>query len=153
MIRLNAGPQMCKDLEKRGIQVSACCCESHCGTVTGNHSASPGEDFSGQGTEIYACVCMCACLHGQFDRLCNLVGGAILAQVICACAYDYHRLSSSTTMGLQRFACVRVCVLFPLSPPPPLPLPFPIDLVSTMLSLILLAFTLSFSKAFTQSWT
>ena len=25
---------------------------------------------------------------GQFDRLCNLIGGAILAQVICACAYD-----------------------------------------------------------------
>ena len=29
---------------------------------------------------------------GQFDLLCNLIGGAILAQVICACAYDYHRL-------------------------------------------------------------
>ena len=31
------------------------------------------------------------CSGGQFDRLCNLIGGAILAQVICACAYDYHR--------------------------------------------------------------
>ena len=29
---------------------------------------------------------------GQFDRLCNLIGSAILAQATCACAYDYHRL-------------------------------------------------------------
>ena len=36
---------------------------------------------------------------GQFDRLCNLIGGAILAQDICACAYDYHCLRQWVSKG------------------------------------------------------
>ena len=45
---------------------------------------------------------------GQFDRLCNLIGGAILAQVICACAYDYHRLQQWVSNGPK--VCVHVCL-------------------------------------------
>ena len=43
---------------------------------------------------------------GQFDRHCNLIGGAILAQVICA--YDYHR--PKVQWGVRECVCERMCV-------------------------------------------
>ena len=54
---------------------------------------------AGQTQPLGAVWCKTRLLNsgGQFDRLCNLISGAILAQVICACAYDY-----STMMDLQR---------------------------------------------------
>ena len=57
---------------------------------------------------------------GQFDQLCNLIGGAILAQVLCACAYDYHLLRRWVSKGpimcvcvstRKCTVCVCVCVL------------------------------------------
>ena len=49
---------------------------------------------NGQKQSLGAVSCKTRLLNSgdQFDRLCNLIAGAILAQVICACAYDYHRL-------------------------------------------------------------
>ena len=50
---------------------------------------------------------------GQFDRLRNLIGCAILAQVLCACVYDYHRLRRWVSKGPKVFCvcwCVRLCV-------------------------------------------
>ena len=49
---------------------------------------------TGQNQPLRAVWCKTRLLNsgGQFDQTCNLFGGAILAQVICACAYDYRRL-------------------------------------------------------------
>ena len=44
---------------------------------------------------------------GQFDRLCNLIGGAVLAKVICACAYDYRRLRRWVFKGPKVYVCIK----------------------------------------------
>ena len=65
---------------------------------------------AGQKQPLGAVWCKTRLLNsgGQFDRLCNLIGGAILAQVMCACAYDYHRLRRLVSKGVCM--CVRACV-------------------------------------------
>ena len=65
---------------------------------------------TGQNQPLRAVWCKTRLLNsgGQFDQTCNLIGGAIQAQVICACAYDYHRLRRWVSKGLQR--CMCVCV-------------------------------------------
>ena len=69
---------------------------------------------AGQKQPLGAVWCKTRLLNsgGQFDRLCNLIGGAILAQEICACAYDYHRLRRWVFKGQRSKVCmcVRMCV-------------------------------------------
>ena len=61
---------------------------------------------AGQKQPLGAVWCKTRLLNsgGQFDQLCNLIGGAILAQVICACA------SKGVCVCVCVCVFVRVCV-------------------------------------------